>query len=40
MRNVLIEDDTPLHEQNPRRISGLYGDVVVSEPEKRGTKLF
>ena len=39
LRNMILEDDTPLHVHNPRKIKRKHGDVVVSEPEKKKYKV-
>ena len=36
---MLLEDDTPLHVHNPRKIKRNHGGVVVLEPEIKGTRL-
>jgi len=36
---MILEDDTPLHVQNPRKIKRKHGGVVVSEPEKEEYKV-
>jgi len=38
LRNMILEDDTPLHVHNPRIIRRKHGGVVVSEPEKKEYK--
>ena len=40
LKNMILEDNTPLHVHNRRKIKRKHGDVVVSEPEKSSTKLF
>jgi len=37
LRNMILEDDTPLHVHNPRKIKGKHGGVV-SEPEEKEYK--
>jgi len=39
LRNMILEDDTPLHAHNPRNIKWRHGGVVVSEPEEMDTRL-
>ena len=39
MRNMILEDITPLHVHNPRKIKREHGGVVVSEREKKEYKL-
>ena len=36
--NMILEDDTPLHVNNPRKIRRKHGGVVVSEPDKKENK--
>jgi len=35
LRNMILEDDTPLHVHNPKKIKRKDGGEVVSESEKR-----
>jgi len=37
---VTLEDDTPLHIHNPRKIKRKHGGLVVSEPEKKQCNFF
>ena len=36
---MILEDNTPLHVDNPRKIKRKHVGIDVSEPEKRSTKL-
>ena len=35
LRNMILEEDTPLHVHNRRKIKRKHGGVIVSEPEKK-----
>ena len=35
LRNMILEDNTPLHVHNPRKIKRKYGGVFVSESERK-----
>ena len=35
LRNMILEDITPLQVHNPRKIKRNHGGVLVSEPEKK-----
>ena len=35
LRRMILEDNTPVHVHNPKKIKRKHGGVVVSEPEKR-----
>jgi hypothetical protein len=39
LRRMILEDDTPLHVHNPKRMDGKQCGVVVSEPEKKEFKV-
>ena len=39
VRSMILEDDTPLHVHNPRKIKRKHCGVVVSEPETKSTRL-
>jgi hypothetical protein len=38
LRNMILEDNRPLHVHNPRKMKRKHGGVVVSEPEKKEYK--
>jgi len=38
-RNMILEDNSPLHVHNPRKIKRKHGGVVVSEPERKEYKV-
>jgi hypothetical protein len=40
LRKIILEDGTPVHVSNPRKIKRKYGAVVVSEPEGKEYKVF
>ena len=40
LRNVILEDNTPLHVHNPRKIKRKHGGIVVSETEKKAYNFF
>jgi hypothetical protein len=35
LRNMILEDNSPLHVHNPRKMKRKHGGVVVSEPERK-----
>jgi hypothetical protein len=39
LRHMILEDDTPLHVHNPKKIKRKHGGVVVSEPESKEYKV-
>ena len=39
LRNLILEDNTPLYVHNPRKIKRKHGDVFVSEPERKEYKV-
>jgi len=39
LRNMILEDDTPLHVHNPRKTKRKHSGVVVCEPEKKENKV-
>ena len=39
LRNMILEDDTPLHVHNPKKIKRKYCGVVVSKPETKEYKV-
>jgi hypothetical protein len=39
LRNMILEEDTPLHVHNPKKIKRKRGGVVVSEPETKEYKV-
>ena len=39
LRNIIHEDDTPLHVHNPKKIRMKHCGVVVSEPETKECKI-
>jgi len=39
LRNMILEDDTPLHVHNPKKIKRKHCGVVVSEPETKEYKV-
>jgi len=36
---MILEDNSPLHVHNPRKIKRKHGGVVVSEPERKEYKV-
>ena len=38
LKNTILEDNTPLHVHNPRKIKRRHGGIVLSEPEKKEYK--
>jgi len=40
LRNMILEDDTPLHVHIPRKIKRKHRGVIVSEPETKEYKVF
>ena len=39
LRKMILNEDTPLHVHNPRKIKRKHGGVVVSEPETKEYKV-
>jgi hypothetical protein len=39
LRKMILEDNSPLHVHNPKKIKRNHGGVVVSEPERKGYKV-
>ena len=39
LRNMILEDNSPLYVHNPRKIKRKHGGVVVSEPERKDYKV-
>jgi len=39
LRNMILEDNTPLHVHSPRKIKRKHGGIVVSEREKKEYKV-
>ena len=39
LRNMILEDNSPLYVHNPRKIKRKHGGVVVSEPERKEYKV-
>jgi len=39
LRNIILQDDTPLHLYNPRKIKRKHGGIILSEPEKNEYKV-
>jgi hypothetical protein len=39
LRRMILEDGTPLHVHNPKKIKRKHGGVVVSEPESKEYKV-
>jgi hypothetical protein len=39
LRRMILEDDTPVHVHNPKKIKRKHGGVVVSEPETKKYKV-
>jgi helix-turn-helix protein len=39
LRKMILEDNTPLHVHNPKKIKRKRGGVVVSEPESKEYKV-
>ena len=40
LRNMILEDNSPLYVHNPRKIKRKHGGVVVSEPDGKESKSF
>ena len=40
LRNMILQDDTPLHVHNREKMKRKHGGVILSEPEKRRTRFF
>ena len=38
LRNMILEDNSPLYVHNPRKIKRKHGGVFVSEPERKAYK--
>ena len=39
LRNMILENNTPLHVHNPRKMNRKHGGIIVSEPDKKEYKV-